>query len=104
MPRRVSQKAETHILDGDSNGRGGHRFGTGRPGKTEFPRGWSDDKIIKAVESVANDPALSSHLRRDRREEVRGTRDGIDILVVIERGGMEIVTAYPTNTPMNPVP
>jgi hypothetical protein len=40
LPERIS-----HILDGDRWG-GGHRHGTGRPGKTEFPAGWDDKRII----------------------------------------------------------
>jgi len=34
---RVSDERATHILDGDEDGGGGHRRGTGIPGKTEFP-------------------------------------------------------------------
>jgi hypothetical protein len=37
-----------HILDGDGVN-GGHRPGTGIPGKTEFPRGWPDDRIIREI-------------------------------------------------------
>jgi hypothetical protein len=43
---RVSPDAKIHILDGDRQG-GGHRHGTGQPGKSEFPPDWSDDKIIR---------------------------------------------------------
>ncbi len=40
-----------HILDN-------HRFGSGIPGKTEFPKGWSDDEIIHYVSDIASDPKL----------------------------------------------
>ena len=50
MPERAK-----HILDGDRWG-GGHRHGTGRPGKTEFPVGWDDQKIIGHVLGVARAP------------------------------------------------
>ena len=35
----VTPERAKHILDGDSHG-GGHRHGTGKPGKTEFPASW----------------------------------------------------------------
>jgi len=41
-----------HILDGDRTG-GGHRAGTGRPGRSEFPTDWSDKKIIHEISDVA---------------------------------------------------
>ncbi len=31
----LSDERKSHILDGDSSG-GGHRYGTGKPGKSEF--------------------------------------------------------------------
>jgi len=34
----IATDRRTHILDGDETG-GGHRHGTGKPGKTEFPAG-----------------------------------------------------------------
>ena len=33
-----------------------HRAGAGKPGKTEFPSTWSDDKILHNVSDVATDP------------------------------------------------
>ena len=45
--------ARSHILEGEArpNGTfaGGHRPGTGFPGKSEFPSGWSDDRIIHEI-------------------------------------------------------
>jgi hypothetical protein len=49
---RVTPERLTHILDGDATG-GGHRPGTGKPGKTEFPAGWDDGKIIDTLLDVA---------------------------------------------------
>lgn len=34
-----------------------HRAEAGKPGKTEFPASWNDDKILKEVSDVATDPA-----------------------------------------------
>jgi hypothetical protein len=90
-------------LTGDPDGEGGgHKFGVGRPGKTEFPESWSDDKIIEEAISVGNDPASSRRVDPDGRVVVEGTREGIDIRVVLEPDGITVVTAYPTNTPRNP--
>ena len=97
----VSPARRVHILDGDARG-GGHRPGRGIPGKSEFPRGWSDDRIVAAIEDVANDPASARRLEADGRTVVTGRRDGVAIRVVVERDGRSIVTGYPTNTPRNP--
>ena len=97
----VSPERRVHILDGDARG-GGHRPGRGVPGKSEFPRGWSDDAIVAAIEDVANDPASARRFEADGRTVVTGRRDGVDIRVVVERDGRSIVTGYPTNTPRNP--
>ena len=100
-PAAVSPDRRRHILDGDARG-GGHRPGTGIPNKSEFPRGWSDDRIIAAIEDVANDPASARRLEADGRTVATGRRDGVDIRVVVGRDGRSIVTGYPTNTPRNP--
>lgn len=85
----------THILDGDGPTSGGHRAGTGKPGKTEFPASWSDDDIIDRVMQTA--------MRPDRvlTQEGRGTllavatHHGVRIEVAVTPDG-RVVTAYPT--------
>src|SRR5215470_6899940 len=52
---RLTADRAAHILDGDATG-GGHRHGTGRPGKTEFPAGWDDATITGNIAAVARDP------------------------------------------------
>ncbi len=103
VPRaRVTSNGRIHILSGNKRG-GGHRAGTGKAGKSESPASWSDDKIIAEIESVANDPA-SKRSTPDKRGklEVEGSRDGVDILVVLSKDRRTIITAYPTNLPPNP--
>ncbi|NCT97587.1 MAG: EndoU domain-containing protein [Comamonadaceae bacterium] len=74
------------------------------PGKTPFPQDWDADKVLGNVSDVANDPNSATAPARGGRTIVRGTREGVDIEVILEsasRGG-RIVTGYPTNLPRNP--
>ncbi|MBV7460166.1 MULTISPECIES: RHS repeat-associated core domain-containing protein [unclassified Acidovorax] len=104
-PSLLDPEGEQHILDGDGpNAGGGHRNGTGKPGKSEFPSNWSDDRIKGEVSDVATDPGSVRTTQPNGRTKVQGTRDGVDITVIVEpnsRGG-RIVTGFPTNTPRNP--
>jgi Bacterial EndoU nuclease/Pretoxin HINT domain len=83
----------THILDGDATG-GGHSFGTGIPGKTEFPQSWSDDRIMHAISDIATDPSLIPAAGRGGRSIVEGIRDGVRIRVVLDPDE-SIVTGFP---------
>ena len=96
----TSPARRRHILEGDVTG-GGHRPGTGIPGKSEFPAGWSDDRIIHAISDVATDPGATRAAGRGGRTIVTGTRDGVEIRVVLEADGT-IVTGFPTNVSRNP--
>ncbi|WP_219819464.1 EndoU domain-containing protein [Xanthomonas bromi] len=101
----LDPKATTHILGGDGPTSGGHRFGVGKPGKSEFPSSWSDSKVEHAISDVATDPSVKWSVP-DKRGYVPGaaTRDGVDIKVVYDTKNGKIVTGYPTNTPKNPKP
>jgi RHS repeat-associated protein len=94
----VDEKGKKHILEGDETG-GGHRAGTGVPGKSEFPPDWSDDKILDAISDVATDPA-SHQVKNGNRTISKGTRDGVDIETVHD--DTRIITGYPANLPRNP--
>jgi Bacterial EndoU nuclease len=84
---RVTPEREKHILDGDSTG-GGHRHGTGKPGKTEFPASWSDEKIIDTLVDVARRPGRApGHQEWNDRWVARGTRDDVEMVAVITRDG-----------------
>jgi hypothetical protein len=97
---RVTPNRRKHILEGEGKGQGGHRAGTGEPGKSEFPKEWPDDKVIEEIENIANDPKIPAEPQGDRIVK-KGTLDGIDIQVVINPNG-EIVTGYPVNAARNP--
>jgi hypothetical protein len=91
---RVIPERATHILDGDKTG-GGHRHGTGKPGKTEFPASWDDWKVIDTILDVARRPdSTPGHQEWNDRWVVRGARDDVGIVAVIERYG-RIWTAWP---------
>jgi len=89
----------THILNR-------HRNGAGIPDKTEFPSNWSREKTLHEISDVATDPMSRVGTARGGAEKFSGTRDGIDIDVVMyppsSRHFGKISTAYPTNTPRNP--
>ena len=100
-----SPERRRHILDGDATG-GGHRPGTGTPGKTEFPANWSDDQIMHNISDVATDPKAipggsnSDKLYTKSGKPIRNTytsiRDGVEVKVVVEPATGEIVTGHPT--------
>lgn len=84
----VTPRTRAHILDN-------HRSGANR-NKSEFPPGWSDNDIIVAVETVANDPASSARpTGAVGRLKVIGNRNRVVIVVIVEIAGGVIVTGYP---------
>jgi hypothetical protein len=91
---RITPERTVHVLDGDSTG-GGHRHGTGKPGKTEFPAGWSDEKITDALLDVARRPDKPP-VRQDRNDTwlCGGTRANVEVSVVVARSG-EVVSGWP---------
>ena len=96
----ASTQRRKHILDGDATG-GGHRPGTGKPGKSEFPKNWSDDKIMHEISDVATDPNSVVRPTRGGRSISEGTRNGVRIRVIQDRNG-DIVSGYPINVQRNP--
>jgi Bacterial EndoU nuclease len=92
---RVTPDRATHILDGDGTG-GGHRHGAGKPGKTEFPASWNDEKIVGAIVDVARRPdQMPVHQEWNDRWVARGRRDDVGIVAVLAQDG-RIWTSWPT--------
>jgi Bacterial EndoU nuclease len=91
---QVTADRARHVLDGSpgSDG-GGHRHGTGRPAKTEFPKDWSDDVIVSVVEDVGRRP---DHVewQPNGRWRVSGDHDGVRVSAVVLPDG-RIWTAWP---------
>jgi hypothetical protein len=76
-----------HILDGDTTG-GGHRHGTGKPGKTEFPASWDNGKVTDVLVDVARRPDQTpGHQEWNGRWVTRGTRDDVEVVVVVAPDG-----------------
>lgn len=99
----ISPQRRTHILYGDATG-GGHLYGTGKPCKSEFPKHWDENTVIKEVELIAANDNLNWEQQRNGyfvTEQKVGT---INVRVVKGRNGEDVITAYPTNVQRNPCP
>jgi hypothetical protein len=90
---RITPERAGHILDGDRWG-GGHRHGTGRPGKTEFLSSWDDDKILRHVRDVARSPDAPPVFQPNHRWRLHGQREDVGINVIVLPDG-RIWTAWP---------
>ena len=84
---RVTAERRAHILDGDAYG-GGHRHGTGKPGKTEFPASWHDEKIVDTLLDVARQPdRVPGHQERNGNWLTRGTREDVEVVAIVTGDG-----------------
>jgi hypothetical protein len=83
---RLPPERVRHILDGDRWG-GGHRHGTGRPGKAEFPASWDDEQTIGHIMDVARHPDGRPVWQPNRRWRLRGERDAVDVTVIVKPDG-----------------
>lgn len=90
---RITPKMRRHILDGEPNGSGGHRYGTNRPNRTEFPEAWSDARAISAV-SYTLDNHYFKDAKRPNVVKLYGFTDGVRIYVRFDGKG-SIETAHP---------
>lgn len=75
-------------------------------GKTPFPKHWTVEDIRHYVSDIATDPTsvakgmpndgrLFTAAGRPIRWRLYGTRDGVQVRVVVEPGGEGIITAFP---------
>ena len=85
---RITPERSTHILDGEPNGGGRHRHGTGKPGKTEFPASWPDEKILDTLLDVARRPdRVPRRQERNGNWVTRGTRDDVEVVAIVAGDG-----------------
>jgi len=94
----LDEEGRKHILGGDGPERGGgHRFGTNKPGKTEFPEKWCDEKILDVVHTIANDKEskINDERKRGNYIALESEKHDIPIRVVVDTSKSRIVTAYP---------
>lgn len=68
------------------------------PGKTPFPRDWSADRVMHEISDVATDPSSIFRTGRGGSTIVTGTRDGVDIRVILRNG--DIITDQPAEEPV----
>jgi Bacterial EndoU nuclease len=80
---RVTPERQKHILDGDDTS-GGHRHGTGKPGKTEFPASWSDAKVNGLLEDVARRPDETPIHQDNGRWFTTGKREEVEIVAIVK--------------------
>ena len=99
----ISPQRRVHILYGDATG-GGHKFGTGKPCKSEFPQHWDDKTIIKEVELIAANDNLDWERQRNGYHVAEQKVDTVEVRVVKDRDNAQVITAYPVNMPRNPCP
>ena len=93
LPSNVTAERAAHILHGDASG-GGHSPRTGKPGKSSFPRSWSDQTIIDIISESALDPTLTRRPSYQGRLIVEGVRSGVQVRVVVDRNG-RVITGFP---------
>jgi hypothetical protein len=89
----IPEDRARHILDGDGRS-GGHRFGTGILGKTEFPASWSSDDIMEAIRQVGGTGVVDRPAHRGGDLVIVGEVNGVTIEVVVQPNG-EVRTGYP---------
>ena len=99
-PFIITAQRRIHILYGDWTG-GGHKAGAGKPGKSEFPPSWDEDKIISTITRIANDSKLPIRQSGKRYWLRMGEQDGLQIRVVLDREYREIITGYPVENHRN---
>lgn len=58
----VTEELLRHVWEGEADpAKGGHRYGLGREGKTEFPENWELSMVEIAILKVLNKPEFVGH-------------------------------------------
>lgn len=99
----ISSERREHILYGNATG-GGHLFGVGKPCKSEFPKHWDEETIIKEVDLIAANDNLNWQQQRNGYYVTEQKVGTVKVRVVKDPQNKNVITAYPTNVPRNPCP
>lgn len=99
----ISDQRRIHILYGDHTG-GGHLYGTATPCKSEFPKSWNEEKIIKEITLIAANDNLDWEKQRNGYHVAETNVGQVELRVVKDRDNEKVITAYPLNTGRNPCP
>ena len=92
----VTEALLRHVWEGEPNGRkGGHRFGLGREGKTEFPENWELSMAEYAITETLSRPQVV-RINKDSTTCLRQV-GGVVMIVTLyrRRRRLFILTAYP---------
>ncbi|HEU4426194.1 MAG TPA: zeta toxin family protein [Pilimelia sp.] len=95
----LSWSDRMHIVYGDEldDYSGGHLSGTGRPGKTEFPPAWDEERIAHEVVETVRNPHTAEE-QFDGTWLVTAVRDGVVVGVYLRPDGT-IATGFPIEGP-----
>ncbi len=94
----LTRTVRDHILYGDGKGKGGHLYGHGVTGKTEFPETWTPRTIVEAIGKVISDPDWHTEAADERSlHGFGGVVDDvqIEIQAFLRNGLYEIDRAFP---------
>ena len=90
-----------HVLFGEKEypDRGGHLSGQKRENKTEFPPGWNEEHIVRALETVLAKPEVV--LEAGPRVILRRIVAEVNIQIILMKRGTQLVpfAAYPIGGP-----
>lgn len=98
---QITEQRREHILYGDKSG-GGHRYGAGKPCKSEFPKNWSDENIIERVQTMAANDNMDWQRESNGYYTAEGKTEGVKVKIVLSRDRSEVITAYPVGVKRNP--
>lgn len=98
--------AKTAGLPGDRKAHilGNHKHGAGVSCKSEFPAGWSDEKIFSTLQAMAANDNMPWEHEDNGYDVAEQDVDGLKVRVVLNREENVIVTGYPVNVERNPCP
>jgi filamentous hemagglutinin len=99
----LTESGAQHILIGDKKS-GGHKFGVGKPCKSEFPQDWDDAKILGTIKNIAANDNLPWQQQGNGYFVADEMLDGVKVQVVLSKDRTKIITGYPTNRQRNPCP